>query len=113
MSDLTDLEMTKLCADAVGVPVFLWTMRNHEHNGYTTPDRNGKTYNPLEDDAQAMALVKKLHLTLTPEDTGDGVWLWFAEWPDESGGCDGNMNRAIVECVAYKQSAAHDDGSKK
>ena len=46
---MTDLELTKLCAEAMGIEI--------------SPVRHGdgdfSLYDPLHDDAQAMALVKK------------------------------------------------------
>lgn len=49
---MTDLEITTLCAQAMGVPLM----------GSNVP-----LWNPLHDDAQAMALVKKFpHLCLPP-----------------------------------------------
>ena len=103
---MTDLEMTKLCAEAMGVAVG------------PVPNVNGKltyqvplnplwfSYDPLHDDAQAMALVKKFSLSISMPELG--VWE-AAEWHDVREHFTGlmsanpDLNRAIVECVAKMQ----------
>lgn len=89
---MTDLEMTRLCAEAMEL---------------TPLDRcdefGDDQYDPLTDDAQAMALVKRFGLDITrngptPEDVA-----WFVDcgsiyaW-------EPNLNRAIVTCVAQMQA---------
>ena len=95
---MTDLEITKLCAEAMGVDF---------SKGYATLmcmecDEYGITYAPLHDDAQAMALVKKFK-------------LWIEQWEDGTCSVFGkrkmmdadssDLNRAICECVAKMQAA--------
>jgi len=103
-----DLEMTKLCAEAMGSQVveddgFLWGANDMWREQY---------YSPLTDDAQAMALVKKLRVTIGH----DGLGKWIVEWwpahqslypRHETEGAD--LNRAIVECVAKMQAAKAKD----
>ena len=110
---MTDLEMTRLCAEAMGV----W------HCPDTDTDFVGKPiqavlsmYDPLHDDAQAMALVKRFGLEISQTIGKDGKWsAWDATAHEltetlvrrilasESNSTD--LNRAIVECVAKMQRA--------
>lgn len=54
-------------------------------------------YDPLHDDAQAMALVKKLGISVRQTDPD----MWDAWIPLEpADGTDASLNRAIVKCVA-------------
>ena len=107
---MTDLEMTKLCAAAMGVRII-----SHELDGDglyknangTFGDRN---YDPLHDDAQAMALVKKFAIE-TRKIERDGKWIWQT--------CNGyfwgqsdDLNRAIVECVAKMVATPTTDNAK-
>lgn len=106
---MTDLEMTKLCAEAMG-----WEIKPAEIG----PDRwrvyvDGEPtygigemwiigrYKPLEDDAQAMALVKKLKLGIVEPDSNG--WWTVCRIEDDYGYSDKDLNRAIVECVAKMQ----------
>ena len=105
---MTDLEMTKLCAEAVG----LNAMIVGEEVKLTLPPLRGyvHTYDPLHDDTQAMALLRKFTLAVWGADYAAGEWKWHAESqvPDESPhelGHGDTPNRAIVECVARMQDA--------
>lgn len=109
---MTDLEMTKLCAEAIGkvphastrkeyqgVPVGVW-LACHK-------------YDPLHNDEQAMALVKKLKLTVSYEIDHWEAWNHLDNWhPSHIVGGDENINRAIVECVAKMRAtdAQHSAG---
>lgn len=104
---MTDLEITKLCAGAMGLSVreivaegpALWVGK---------PEY---AFNPLHDDAQAMALVKRfgLHLSFEPEEGNEQQWLWIVEHhlDPKYGGISYyssvDLNRAICECVAKLQ----------
>jgi hypothetical protein len=86
---MTDSEMTMCCADLMG-----W----HRYIAIS--------YNPLHDDAQAMALVKKfnLHINWWPTSSGE-TWQAQSIAPNYIAQAN-NLNRAIVECVA-KMKADH------
>ena len=93
---MTDLEITKACAEAMRIDVELRS-RDFSGNNYWARG-NGDDYNPLHDDAQAMALVKKFGLH-TGFQSFDNLWGCLAQ--------DGitktyntDLNRAICECVA-------------
>lgn len=92
MLNFSDLEMTKLAAEAMG-----YTDDDVYSDGLDLMFRNGKQYVPLHDDAQAMALVKKFHLELTC-----GLHdVWIASnrgTTDYVSGNSDNLNRAICEC---------------
>ena len=98
---MTDLEMTKLCAEAMGCEL---TMENGKpqmvilFRGHLT---NYCDYDPLHDDAQAMALVKKFHIALGWNKPG---WAAFGQH-DQRWIRGYDLNRAIVECVAKMQKA--------
>ena len=89
---MNDLEMTKLCAEAMNLDVRVCEQFE---------------YDPLHDDAQAMALVKKFCLDIECH-ARNPIWTVIfddnehyskvRECPD--------LNRAIVECVA-KLKANH------
>ncbi len=102
---MTDLEMTRLCAEALG----------YEFQGFGGPVSNRPTegenvlvfdagvtiaWNPLTNDAQAMALVKKFGAFIQ-----GGPVRWEVELCDVTV-VGQDLNRAIVECVAKMQMAA-------
>jgi seryl-tRNA synthetase len=112
---MTDLEMTKLCAEAMEPPPDLpgssaiWGVTKQYAPVERTMVWVRSTYNPLHDDAQAMALVKRFALQIVPHiDYENGSIEWTAEVEGRrfctysDGGA--NLNRAIVECVAKMQS---------
>ena len=90
---MNDLEITKACAEAVDM-----------HLSLVHADGLIK-YWPLTDDAQAMALVKKLRLTIEAIEVG----AWRVENEEDMvqhgndelrTGFGTDLNRAICECVA-------------
>lgn len=98
---LTDLDLVKKCAEKMGIDVNCWPSDNHEGGFYCKINRYDY-YNPLTDDAQAMALVK--HFKLDCEyGTLDSEWT-VVHWESDSGPTrtvsDADLNRAIVRCVA-------------
>ena len=100
---MTDLEMTRLCAKAMGYTDF----RNHgrdEIRFACSVAELRPPYNPLHDDAQAMALVKKFKLDAYGRDGHWDVWLVGTRFDDRHFAYSDNLNRAIVECVAKAQA---------
>ena len=95
---MTDLEMTRLCAEAMGDDA--WTDINGRW--YCRVRGQETIFTPLTDDAQAMALVKKLGMHIHNDSE-----TWWAM--DGSGEYDSrdytDLNRAICECVAKMQEA--------
>ena len=106
---MTDLEMTLMCAEAMGYEASEVQQDTDFSGEYkdTVLEVEGEDYDPLHDDSQAMALVKKLELSIG---RNQGV-----EWDVENRHTEfGNryvcvmnkdLNRAIVECVAKAQKA--------
>jgi hypothetical protein len=92
-ADMTDAQMIALCAHAMGLPP-LEARQAYERDVGARFER----YDPLNNDAQAMALVKRFAIAATQT---VGGWLVDAN----EGACvesatNENLNRAIVECVA-------------
>lgn len=97
---MRDLEMTKLCAEAMGKDAL-------------EIEQSLFLYDPLHDDAQAMALVKKLNLIIGRTPMQWAVTNKPMDW-DLPIDCQAinqpwvyseNLNRAIVECGAKIQAA--------
>lgn len=98
---MTDLEITRLCAQAMGVDVHESTFNSGRIGLFP---RTGYEYEPLHDDAECMAMVKKFR-----------IWImWDAEICNCSIAADdeekdgfvtqgSDLNRAICECVAKFQ----------
>mgnify|MGYP000617853012 CR=1 FL=1 len=99
---MTDLEIVKKCAEKMGVALSV-DMRLQEWPYIDAPYPSHR-YNPLTDDAQAMALLRNYGLTveLLPEAEG-GEWSVTA-WETEKNPARNvesfDLNRAICECVA-------------
>ena len=94
---MDDLTATRLCAEAMGYTV-------HRYHPEQLPLRvrmalgglifDPASYNPLHDDAQAMALVKRF-----PSECTDAInKAWLHSRPGEF-----NINRAVAYCVARMQ----------
>ena len=115
---MTDLEMTKMCAEAMG-----WKYREENFRDPSWPSQplyqgyfdrpegtsiKAEDYDPLHDDAQAMALVKKLKLTIVWTDARLDGWRVRGWRTGKTGAlCEevdnDDLNRAIIECVAKMQ----------
>lgn len=99
---MTDLEMTKLAAQATDYKLVY-------PDDQTLPVciesiRGAGRYDPLHDDKQAMALVKKFGLMI--DTMADRCLGWMVCDPDASEDdrtVDVDLNRAIVRCVAHMQ----------
>lgn len=101
---MTDLEITRLCAEAMAlefkVACELWCGDSAPLTVWT---KNGE-YQPLHDDAQAMALVKKFRIWIAPmADHWQADFYISDKW---SGGAENrDLNRTICECVAKMRNA--------
>ena len=106
---MTDLEITRLCAEAMDLCEDERTTHtiSYREEGHIwirhEADPIGYRYSPLHDDAQAMALVKKFCPSMghgsVPEE-----WHVHLREPDVWGNSE-DLNRAICECVAKMQAA--------
>lgn len=94
---MTDLEMTRLCAEAMGFDNLVysdgWPFTYREAFGSVAM---ADKYTPLTNDAQAMALVKKFRLFID----GSRESYWQVHCAPDYGSFNSDLNRAIVECVA-------------
>lgn len=101
---MTNLELTKLCADAMGLHRATWSDPNifHVEEVVSSNERCENTYDPLTDDAQVMALVKKFELE-TRYNKMASTWVATPSYEPEPWCPDENLNRAICECVAKMQ----------
>lgn len=112
---MTDLEMTRLCAEAMGYK------EAHDYESDELPrgsilcvhlPQYHFLYNPLHDDAQAMALVKRFEVELIRWDENAG---WVAQCFNSTirfhsrAWHESDLNRAIVECVAKMQQSKFDN----
>ncbi|MHB8413889.1 MAG: hypothetical protein ACYDB1_00645 [Acidiferrobacteraceae bacterium] len=106
---MTDLEITRLCAEAMNFHYRVTEPGSEEFAGISEsrviiPDNfgcQGCVYKPLTDDAQAMALVKKVGLVLGRFRDGH----WTVDGPGSVVARSDDLNRAICECVARMQLA--------
>lgn len=99
---MTDLEMTGLCADALGehwqaMPDHYLIFRNTEKDG-----PHYIRYDPLNDPAQAIELLERFCLSVSGPYGSDPDRLWYVFKPMANAELveNKNLSRAIVECVA-------------
>ena len=102
---MTDLEITKLCAEAMG-----YQIRNDRSVGKDFVMVTGLfsgMWQPLHDDAQAMALVKRFYIEIECPSRSHGTWTASrSALPHPYARItDSDLNRAICECVAKMQEA--------
>lgn len=104
---MDDLTITRLCAEASEISIIAWDEKS------VTIEDSGEIYNPLHDDAQAMALMKKFEIeTVYPSDKRDGVHvtIWISGKPLHASSVRDNLNRAICLCIANMQQAIAGEG---
>lgn len=104
---MNDLEMTKLCAEAMGLqnPRIQETLSGDKFVTYGPLDQALiPRYWPLQYDAQCFALVKEFHLEIIPITMMDGSFKEWSAWKDRMTRAvwseSPNLNRCIVECIA-------------
>ena len=105
---MDDLTAVRLCAEAMGIDL---TALGPGLHGYVARDGRAIPYDPLTDDAQAMALVKKFGLICDPQHDGQDFVAdpgWEVSWPPQVDSLyiNPSLNRAIVYAVAALQSHA-------
>jgi hypothetical protein len=109
---MTDLEMTKLCAEAIGLVPAEGEFRDRDIWGQKTELSPGVymtrylPYDPLNDGVQAMTLLERFNLSVTWFTSGDAEVTHYAPPQDIADvRTEGPLKRAIVECVAKMQAA--------
>ena len=131
---MTDLEITRLCAEAMAF-THSWDNRGRaflELRAFSDNLAPEPTYDPLHNDAQAMALVKKFPISIEERHSQsrtlylDGpatlyvppIIPWYKIkidtgicYPEAPNGIwyseGANLNRAICECVAKMEGTNH------
>lgn len=105
---MTDQEIITLCAEAMEprptLPgsSLIWGYSKEFVKG-TTETWVRSTYNPLQDDAQAMALVKRFRMDVKAffsSEPGGGSWEAVGTISGWDRTRSKDLNRAICECVA-------------
>jgi len=97
---MTDLEITRLCAEAIGLNYGVDHTVVAEGELFYGP--NALTYRPLENDNEALQLVRMLHIWITiPKNSNE----WLAQLGIGAISRNADLNRAICECVARMQQA--------
>ena len=106
---MTDLEMTRLCAEAMGLVIRELPVTVEESIRAHCVEYQSRhfynqwlLYDPLHEDEQAMALVKKCRLGVTAAPCEYGTWAVSGVG---CGTLNESLNRAICECVAKMQQA--------
>lgn len=98
---MTDFEKMQKCAVAMGLLNVIQStdgMGNQKLHIATGPFM--REYDPLHNDEQAMALLKKFPMDVFA-DRGNPFWrVRLAADHNVGNGMSDNLNRAIVECVA-------------
>lgn len=109
---MTDQEIIRLCAEAMEPRATLpgssriWGVASRFGPTRTVETWVLSAYNPLNDDAQAMALVKKFDLnTAKIADCDWVVWRSRIDGHRDEMCNSADYNRAICECVAKMQAA--------
>jgi len=100
---MTDLELTKACAEAMGYTVNTNRISRAVANTLGVWTNEHGHYYPLFSDVQAMAMVKKFRLCIHYE---DGLDMWCSDGTVAANNLqepvvyNADLNRAICECVA-------------
>lgn len=94
---MSDIELVKACAEAMGIALYVASQNAPQHTLRTC---NHENYWPLTNDAQAMALVKKFRIEIAWNPVGWAVNTYSELDMPESYASDDDLNRSICECVA-------------
>lgn len=95
-AEMNDLELTRLCAEAMGIPLSFVKVKKRADD---------MAYWPLTDDEQAMALVKKMDLSINRGGQATHEAWWGVKTVGIRQVVNKDLNRAICECVAKLQQA--------
>lgn len=99
---MTDNEITRRCAEVMGIPVMLNPINSEYHVMGTKGGPIAKyamgMYHPLKDTTQAVDIIRRLHLScISYEPEPDIHWWKVGNYPEATGP---DLNRAICECAA-------------
>lgn len=110
---MNDYELTKHCAEALGLGYVRRCEENPRALEYNADPENEAwmIYCPLDEDGEAMQLVKSFNLEIQPPDEDNPNWVVFRRVGLVGVGPeDLDLNRAIVQCVATMQEEKRLDG---
>ena len=102
---MTDLEINRLCAEAMGIDLEAEADRADARQGKWLHGYEKPLYNPLHDDAQAMALVKKMRLDILAPLEKAPRKIWVASYGVLHQTESFDLNQSICECVVKMQQA--------
>ena len=111
---MNDLDITNLCAEAMGYRLTGGPCSEPAVRVEIQVELSGKShfreiaFDPLHDDAQAMALVKKLDLSIDRGGQATHQPWWGVRAVGIRMVHNNDLNRAICECVAKMMKARHD-----
>lgn len=108
MTALSDLEITLACARAMGLQVRELPLCGDGQSRVIVQLVEGGVYDPLRDDGQMVALVKKLALYCCPLIFGGEHEGWHVETQLEispQSVSNPTLNRAVCICVARAHEA--------
>ena len=104
---MNDLEITRLCAEAMGFSPLI-AIATDKSTVIENLAIGQYWYCPLHNDAQAMALVKKLKLSIESyEEEGADCYV-YSDTDPRVQAFNIDLNRAIVECVAKMQAGKNE-----
>lgn len=100
---MTDLELVRLCAVAMGIKREI----DEGEQVYRMEDKYRRLhwFDPIHDDAQAMALVKRFRLNISAQPKEWDVDAFTIGGNEQNFCTDADLNRAICECVAKMELA--------
>lgn len=110
---MSDLEIQRLCAEAMALtllPVLPYPASENEGKppiAFEVMMANGiqrERYDPLTNDVQMVALVKRFSPMMVPSLHDMGV-VWTVTLPTHQAQNYSDLNRAVCECVAKTQEA--------
>ena len=110
---MTEYEITVLCAEAMELDphVIRNVVQRYSESGIYVVDVWGddgfSTYDPLKDNAQAMALVKRFGLQIIARLINPFFWC-VVDVNENFDAESEDLNRAICECVAKMQANRSD-----
>lgn len=106
---MDDLELTRKCAEMMGLKYHTDEDPDVWHGAICTYNAGSNmwtdSYNPLINDAQCFALVKKFQLTIYWIPDAEGGWSVRNEYGKEYAD-NVDLNRAVCECVAQMRKPA-------
>ena len=91
---MNDLQINAACAVAMGIHHNVKPLRGKVLRCYYMSGNRELMYDPLHDDAQAMAMFKKFNLEIDKENSVNSRGMVNFNYRHN------NLNRAICECVA-------------